>query len=158
MSSTSAENDHVHIDTQSPAVYQAQIAVAKAIRHEAREVGFDRRFVELINVRVSQINRCAYCLDVHVAAALAAGETQQRLAVLPAWRETTLFSDREVAALTLAESVTTLPDARAQESDYSFARRFLSEREMSAVSWIAVTMNAFNRISIVSHHPVRPKP
>ncbi|MDT2004722.1 carboxymuconolactone decarboxylase family protein [Rhodococcus opacus] len=156
MSSTSAENDYVHIDRQSPAVYQAQIAVAKAIRHEAREAGFDRRFVELINVRVSQFNRCAYCLDVHVAASLAAGETQQRLAVLPAWRETTLFSDREVAALTLAESVTTLPDAHSQEADYAFARRFLSAQEMSAVSWIAVTMNAFNRISIVSHHPVRP--
>ncbi|WP_370181675.1 carboxymuconolactone decarboxylase family protein [Rhodococcus wratislaviensis] len=157
MSSTAPETEYVHIDKQSPAVYQAQIAVAKAVRHATTAAGMDRRFVELINVRVSQINRCAYCLDVHVAAALAAGETQQRLAILPAWRETTLFSDREVAALTLAESITALPDAQTQETDYAFARRFLSEQEISTVSWIAVTMNAFNRISIVSRHPVRPK-
>lgn len=57
----------------------------------------------------------------------------------------------------MAESITTLPDAHTQETDYAFARRFLSEQEISTVSWIAVTMNAFNRISIVSRHPVRPK-
>lgn len=148
--------ERVPIDKQSRSVYRSQVGVAKAARETAREAGLDRSLVELINVRVSQINGCAYCLDVHVREALKGGESTQRLAVLPAWRETTLFSDKERAALTLAESITTLPDAHAQERDYAFAREHLSPDELSAVSWVAITMNAFNRISIVSRHPVLP--
>lgn len=147
----------VPIDKTHPAVYQAQLGVAKAARHATGDVGLDRRFVELLNVRVSQINRCAFCLDVHVGAALAAGESTQRIAVLPAWRETELFDPRERAALTLVESITTLPDAHAQERDYEYAHSILSDDEISAVSWVAVAMNAFNRLSIVSGHQVRPK-
>ncbi len=115
-----------------------------------------RALVELINIRISQINGCAYCLDTHVSAALRYGEDAQRIAVLPAWRDTTLFTAKERAALTLAESVTTLPDARTQEQDYTDAREHLTADELAAASWIAITMNAFNRISIVSRHAVRP--
>ena len=95
-------------------------------------------------------------LDTHVTAALRYGETPQRIAVLPAWRDTTLFTGMERAALTLAESVTTLPDARTQEQDYNDPRAHLTIEQLSAASWIAITMNAFNRISIVSRHAVRP--
>jgi AhpD family alkylhydroperoxidase len=114
--------------------------------------------VELINIRISQINGCAYCLDVHVGDAMRHGETAQRIAVLAAWRDTTLFTGKERAALILAESVTTLPDARTQEQDYSDARKHLTVDELSVVCWIAITMNAFNRISIVSRHAVRTDP
>lgn len=153
----SAVRHRVSIDKAHPAVYEAQLGVAKAVRHATGEAGFDRRTVELLNVRISQINRCALCLDVHVGAALAAGEATQRIAVLPAWRETGLFTQRERAALTLAESITLLPDAHAQERDYDYARSILTDEEMSAVSWVAVAMNAFNRLSIVSAHPVRAR-
>ena len=146
----------VPIDKQDRAVYLAQINVAKAVRQAGQDAGLDRGLVELINIRVSQINGCAYCLDTHVTAALRYGETAQRIAVLPAWRDTTLFTGKERAALTLAESVTTLPDARTQEQDYTDARAHLTIEELSAVSWIAIAMNAFNRISIVSRHAVRP--
>lgn len=153
----SAVEHRVLLDKVHPAVYQAQLDVAKAVRHAAGDVGFDRKFVELLNVRVSQINRCAFCLDVHVVAALAAGESMQRVAILPAWRETALFTVREQAALTLVESITTLPDAHAQERDYEYARSILSGEEFSAVSWIALAMNAFNRLSIVSAHQVKAR-
>lgn len=156
-SEASAAGRRVPIDKAHPAVYQAQLGVAKAVRHATAEVGFDRRTVELLNVRISQINRCAFCLDVHVGAALAAGESTQRIAVLTAWRETSLFSPREQAALTLAESITTLPDAHTQERDYEYAHSILSDDEISAVSWVAVAMNAFNRLSIVSAHQVRAR-
>lgn len=146
----------VRVDKQTPKVYRAQVAVATAIRQAAKDAGLDRTLVELINIRVSQINGCAYCLDVHVKAAVAAGESARRLAVLPAWRETALFSDRERAALTLAESITTLPAAETQERDYAASSQILSADELSAVSWIAITINAFNRISIVSRHEVTP--
>jgi AhpD family alkylhydroperoxidase len=147
----------VLIDKHDPEVFKAQVAVAKAVRAATHDAGMDRRFVELVNVRVSQMNRCAYCLDVHGAAALAAGESTQRLSVLPAWRDTTLFTERERAALTLAESLTTLPDSARQDRDYALARKVLSDREISALSWVAIAMNTFNRISIVSRHAVRPQ-
>jgi len=147
----------VSIDRQHRQVYRAQLEVAKAVRTATEDAGLTRTLVELLNIRVSQINGCAYCLHVHVRAALAGGETAQRLAVLPAWRDTTLFTARERAALTLAESVTTLPDDRIQEQDYAEAAQHLTEDELSAVSWVAIAMNSFNRLSIVSRHLVRPQ-
>jgi len=154
---TAGDGTRVPIDKQTPQVYRAYIEVAKAVRRATRDVGLDRTLVELVNVRVSQINGCATCLNRHVADAIAAGESTQRLAVLPAWRDTTLFSNKEQAALTLAESITTLPDARTQDQDYADARRHLSAEELSAIAWVAVTINAFNRISIVSRHTVTPE-
>ncbi|GAA2425242.1 carboxymuconolactone decarboxylase family protein [Streptomyces macrosporus] len=144
----------VWIDKQSPRAYRALNEAARAVRETAAEAGLDRFLVELVNIRVSQLNGCAYCLHVHVRAALRRGETTQRIAVLPAWRDTDLFTDKERAALALAESVTTLPDARVQDQDYAEAARHLTAEEISAVAWIAITMNAFNRLSIVSRHPV----
>jgi AhpD family alkylhydroperoxidase len=152
------QDRRVPIDKESRAAYLAQIEVAKAVRKAGEGAGLDRTLVELVNIRVSQINGCAYCLDVHVRDALEHGEAPQRLAVLPAWRDTTLFTSKERAALTLAESVTTLPDARTQDQDYADAREHLNAEQLSAVSWIAITMNAFNRVSIVSRHAVRADP
>jgi AhpD family alkylhydroperoxidase len=108
-------------------------------------------------VRISQLNGCAYCLDLHVKEAVEAGETHQRLAVLPAWRDTSLFTEKERAALALVETITELPGHNVQEHEEGFARKHLTEEEFSVVSWLAITMNAFNRISITSHHPVRRK-
>jgi AhpD family alkylhydroperoxidase len=144
----------VRIDKQHRAVYRAQLEVAKAVRTAAEVAGLDRTLVNLLNIRLSQLNGCAYCL--HVREARVDGETEQRLAVLPAWRDTTLFTAAERAALTLAESLTTLPDSRTQDRDYAEAAEVLTEEQLSAVSWITIAMNSFNRLSIVSRHPVRP--
>ncbi|MGN9813635.1 carboxymuconolactone decarboxylase family protein [Micromonospora sp. BQ11] len=148
----------VRIDKRHPQTYRAQLEVARSVRAAVADAGLDRTLVELVNIRVSQINGCAYCLDIHVRDALANGETTQRLAVLPAWRDTTLFTDAERASLTLAESLTALPDARTQELDYAEAARHLTPNQLSALSWVVITMNAFNRISIVSRHEVRSQP
>ncbi|MQY14531.1 hypothetical protein SRB5_46990 [Streptomyces sp. RB5] len=145
----------VFVDKQSPEAYRALRATADAVRDTAAAAGFDRRFVELLNLRVSQLNACAYCLNTHTRAALRAGETVQRLGVLAAWRDTGLFTPRERAALALAEATTHPADATAQEAAYAEARAVLSDTEISAVIWIAITMNAFNRVSVMSKHPVR---
>ena len=145
----------VFVDKQSPAAYQAFRQAAEAVRATAADAGLDRRLVELVNIRVSQLNGCAFCLSLHTRAALRAGETSQRLGVLPAWRDTELFSPRERAALALAEATTDPRDAVAQETAYAVARRALDEDEISAVIWVAIAMNAFNRVSILSKHPVR---
>ncbi|WP_016691917.1 carboxymuconolactone decarboxylase family protein [Rhodococcus rhodochrous] len=153
---TTATPTRISIDKQNRPVYRAQVAVAVAVRDAVAQAGLDRTLVELVNIRVSQINGCAYCLDVHTRDALDGGETPQRLAVLPAWRETDLFTDRERAALTLAETVTTLPAPEQQDRDTANARSHLTDDQLSAIVWVAVAMNAFNRISILSRHRVRP--
>ncbi|MFJ5228359.1 carboxymuconolactone decarboxylase family protein [Kitasatospora sp. NPDC088391] len=132
------------------------LGTAEAVRVAAAEAGIERRLVELINLRVSQLNGCAYCLDVHTKAALKEGETVQRLGVLAAWRETGLYDERERAALALAEATTHPADATAQEAAYARARTVLGDEQISAVIWVAIAINAFNRVSILSKHPVRP--
>jgi AhpD family alkylhydroperoxidase len=145
----------IFIDKQSPKAYHALVQISEAVRAVAAEAGLDRTAVELINLHVSQINGCAYCLDVHTRAALRAGETTQRLGVLAAWRDTRLFTPAERAALALAEATTEPADTAAQESAYATARDILTDDQISAVIWVAVTINAFNRVSIMSKHPVR---
>ncbi|MEU9284351.1 carboxymuconolactone decarboxylase family protein [Streptomyces sp. NPDC048275] len=160
MSDTTAApaSRRVFIDKQSPKAYHALVETAEAVRVVAAEAGLDRSLVELVNLRVSQINGCAYCLDVHTRAALRAGETTQRLGVLAAWRDTELFTERERAALALAEATTEPANAVAQEGAYDAARQVLNDDEISAVIWVAITINAFNRVSILSKHPVRGMP
>ncbi|MFD4532914.1 carboxymuconolactone decarboxylase family protein [Kitasatospora sp. NPDC058397] len=148
----------VFIDKQSPQAYRALRATAEAAGAGAAEAGLDRRVVELVNLRVSQINGCAYCLNVHTRAALQAGDTAQRLGTLPAWRDTELFTPQERAALALAEVTTDPSDAVAQEAAYGVAREVLTDDQISAVIWVAIAINAFNRVSILSKHPVRPIP
>lgn len=145
----------IYLDKQSPKAYHALLQTSEAVRATAAEAGLERTAVELVNLRVSQLNGCAYCLDVHTKAALRAGEDTRRLGVLAAWRDTDLFSPLERAALALAEATTLPCDAAAQEAAYADARRTLTEDQISAVIWVAVTINAFNRVSILSKHPVR---
>jgi len=147
---------HVHIDQQTPDAYHAMVTVATAVSKSAREAGLTRSLTELVNVRVSQLNGCASCLEVHNARAAAAGVTDKQLACLSVWRETELFDDREQAALRLAEITTTLPDHDTAEREYARAREVLTDDELSAVIWVATAINAFNRVSILSRHPVRP--
>ncbi|WP_411977108.1 carboxymuconolactone decarboxylase family protein [Streptomyces solicathayae] len=151
-------NGRVYLDKQSPAAYRALVETSDAVRATAAEAGLDRILIELVNLRVSQLNGCAFCLDVHTRAALRAGETTRRLGVLAAWRDTELFTARERAALALAEATTHPAEALAQERAYEAAREVLGDDEISAVIWVAITINAFNRVSILSKHPVRETP
>ncbi|WP_282694624.1 carboxymuconolactone decarboxylase family protein [Streptomyces sp. CC208A] len=150
-----AAGQRIHLDKQTPDAYRAFVQAAKAVRAAGEAAGLDRILVELVNLRVSQLNGCAYCLDVHTRAALRAGETPRRLGVLAAWRDTELFTPRERAALALAEATTHPADADAEERAYAEAREVLDDAELSAVAWAAITINAFNRVSVLSKHPVR---
>ncbi|MGX1268472.1 carboxymuconolactone decarboxylase family protein [Streptomyces phaeoluteigriseus] len=145
----------IFIDKQSPKAYHALLQTSEAVRATAAEAGLERTVVELVNLRVSQLNGCAFCLDLHTKAALRAGDSSRRLGVLAAWRDTRLFSPLERAALALAEATTFPADAGAQEAAYADAREVLTEDQISAVIWVAVTINAFNRVSVMSKHPVR---
>ena len=156
MDTTEPGLPHVHIDKQSPHAYRALVAVATAVTKTAAEAGLPPALVELINTRVSLINGCPSCLEIHHRRAVKAGVTDKQLATLPAWRDTELFTEQERAALRLAEITTTLPDHDTAEREYARARAVLSDDELSAVIWVATAINAFNRVSILSRHPVRP--
>jgi AhpD family alkylhydroperoxidase len=147
----------VLLDKQDTQAYEALLSTSRAVRESAAAAGLERRLMELVNLRVSQINGCAFCLDVHTRAALKDGESTRRLSVLSAWRTTELFTPEEQAALSLAEAATRLEGADSEEAAYAFAQQHLSPEQVSAVAWAAITMNAFNRLSILSRHPVRPR-
>ena len=113
----------------------------------------------LVELRVSQINGCVYCVDLHSREARQAGEDQQRLDVLPVWRESPFFSDRERAALGWAESVTLVPETGVPDAIYEVARAAFSEKELVDLTLIVAMMNAWNRLAIsFRHKPARRSP
>lgn len=150
----SEPNDRVWVDKKHPAVFRALAATAAEVRRAAAAAGIERRLIELINLRVSQISGCPYCLDVHQHAGLGAGLSAQEIAVLPAWRRGGTYSAADRAALGLAEAVATLPDEHQLDAEYAAAREQFSEEQISVIVWVAVTIGAFNRVSILSAHPV----
>ncbi|KRE89647.1 carboxymuconolactone decarboxylase [Frateuria sp. Soil773] len=120
------------------------------IGQQIRERGkLDPRLVELVLMRCSQINGCAYCLDMHSKDARAAGETEQRLYLLPAWRETTLYSESEQAALAYAEELTDLPSRESvPDALYDQLRQHFDEAAVVDLTLLVVTINSWNRINI----------
>lgn len=144
-----------NITTHEPDLYKAAIAMAEQAEAAALDAGLSGRLVELVRIRVSQLNGCAFCLRAHTNDALAKNETPERLAVLPAWRETSYFSEIERDALALAEQVTRIADAPAPDA-VGAASSPLTAAQAAAVAWVAITINTFNRIAITSHYAVKP--
>jgi len=145
----------IALNKQSASVYRAYLDAAAEVRARAEEAGLSRTVLELVNLRVSQINGCAFCLNLHSKALLETGDTVQRIAVLPAWRDTQLFSDTERAVLELAEAVTWISDTHLDDDEYALLREHLTDDQVSLLIWSAITINAFNRVSIMSRYPVR---
>ncbi len=108
----------------------------------------EQKLLHLIYYRVSQINGCAYCLDMHSKDLLAIGDTAQRLLVLDAWREAPLYSDRECAALQWAEAVTKITNGEVSDEDYETARTQFTEEELIDLTLAITTINSYNRINI----------
>lgn len=103
---------------------------------------------ELIKLRVSQINGCAYCIDMHWKDARAAGETEQRLYSLPAWRESPYYSERERGGLLLAEELTRIADRPVPDNVHRKVRDQFDEREFGDLAWVIAAINAWNRVNI----------
>lgn len=118
-----------------------------------RRAGLDHSLIELVKIRISQINGCGYCIDMHTKDARAAGESEQRLHLLSAWREASIYSERERAALAWAESVTRLVDQRVPDEIYECARQSFSEQELSALTLLVVEINGWNRFAIAFRYP-----
>jgi AhpD family alkylhydroperoxidase len=133
-----------------PAVYRAVSALDRAAAKESDDAGIDQRLRELIRIRASQLNGCAYCIDMHTKDARAAGETEQRIYALPAWRETPFFDARERAALAFTETVTLVADTHVPGADYAAVLAEFSPAEVAALLSVIVAINSWNRIAVTS--------
>jgi AhpD family alkylhydroperoxidase len=141
--------------TRRIAYYQVAPDAVKALsvtRPYIESSGIEPRLRALVELRVSQINGCAYCVDMHSREARQAGETQQRLDCLPVWRETSFFDDRERAALAWAESVTLVSQTGVPDSVYDEAQKHFSEKGLVDLTLIVAVMNAWNRMAISFRH------
>jgi len=135
---------------RSPGFLRALIALDRAATRELDLAGIDPRVRELIRIRASQLNGCAYCIDMHTKDARAIGETEQRIYALPAWRETPFFTDRERAALAFTESVTLLAETHVPDEAYAAVAAEYSEQEVAALVSLIVMINAWNAVGVAT--------
>ena len=143
----------MNYQTAAPDVMTAMIGLETYLaRQSRREDGVDKPLMELVKIRVSQINACAFCIDMHTKDARALGETEQRIYALSAWRETPFFTDRERAALAWAEANTLLPQGVSQQL-FEEVREYFTEAQLTNLTLAIVTINAWNRFG-VSFAPV----
>src|SRR5438046_83725 len=128
----------------SPAAYHAMLALEMFVKKSKLEPSL----IELVKMRASQINGCAYCLDMHSKDARAEGESEQRLYLLNAWREAPFYSDRERAALAWTEAVTLVAEDHVPDEVYDEARKQFSEEELANLTFALFAINAANRLNI----------
>lgn len=108
----------------------------------------DHKLLELVKIRASQINGCAYCLDMHTKDARAIGESEMRIYLLAAWRETSFYTDRERAALAWCEALTLLPESGAPDEVYEEVERLFTPQEITELTLAIVVINSWNRLSV----------
>ena len=130
--------------TAAPDAMKALVAVETYIQ----QCGLEKSLIELVKMRASQINGCAYCLSVHSHDARRDGETEQRLYVLPAWRETQFFTPRERAALAWTEALTLVAETHAPDADYEETHRNFEGKELADLTVLVGMINLWNRLAI----------
>ena len=136
--------------TVSPGALRAQLGLETFVRQS----GLEHSLLELVKLRASYINGCAYCVDMHTKDARKAGETEQRIYAVPVWRETPFFTTRERAALAWTESVTDLPRTGAPDDVFEEVARHFTDEELVALTMAIVTINGWNRIAVAFRAPV----
>jgi len=133
----------------APAGYQAMQAL-ESFLHAS---GLEKSLIHLVKLRVSQINGCAFCIDMHWKDLRALGETEQRLYSLDAWHECPWYSERERAALRWAEAVTRLADGHVSDDVYLEVNRQFDDKDLASLTFVVATINAWNRLSIAARTP-----
>jgi AhpD family alkylhydroperoxidase len=150
MTTTAEKTGRINMTRVSPEVYKAVIAL-----NEAAAKDIDGDLAELIKIRASQMNHCAFCLDMHTTGARKRGISEQKLALLPAWEEAAgIFTEQEQAALALTEEMTDLTRRHVSDEVYGRAAAAFTERELGQVIAMALTINAWNRIGVTTRLPL----
>jgi AhpD family alkylhydroperoxidase len=148
-------SERLNLGKSAADLYQAVVALDRLVSRNLTNAGLAEGFSHLLRLRASQINGCAFCVRLHARDALANGESSDRLAVLAVWRETDYFTLKERAALQLVEAITLISDAQLPDTIYEQAEENLSKDEISAIEWLAVVINTWNRIAIASRYSVK---
>src|SRR4051794_21407046 len=130
------------VDELTPSLYQAMEALEKAVRATSLEASLK----ELVRTRASQLNGCAYCVDLHTGDARKAGEDDRRLLLLPVWREAPFFTARERAALALTEAMTRLAGNEVSDAVFAAAAEHFTEVQLAELIWVVTVINAWNRL------------
>lgn len=144
----------VNLSKSAPSAYALVSELDRRITEDLSKAGVSEGFSHLLRLRVSQINRCGYCIRLHARDALRHGESLDRVALLVAWGETSLFTERERVAIQLVESITLVNSGHIPNDTLRKAAPILNVEEISAVGWLAILMNSWNRIAIASRYPV----
>jgi AhpD family alkylhydroperoxidase len=140
---TTFEEPRLELARQGRAVYQAMVAFDGAIE-------LDSSLRDLVSLRASILNGCAYCVDMHTLDARARGESEQRLYAVAAWHEAPFFSQRERAALQLADAMTLIADSHVPREAFETAREHFKDEELTQLIWAITAINAWNRVAITS--------
>ena len=152
MTTTAQSKSRIDINRDARELYRAYLGLDRAVSESV----LPRELAELVRIRASQINGCAYCIDMHTRDALAGGDSQQRLFATGAWRESPLFSNRERAALALTEAVTLIADGRGLDEAYEQAADHFAADELAALLYTIVTTNGWNRLAVTTHMVFEP--
>lgn len=140
---------HINYSKIAPGAYHAMLELENYVKQS----GLEAPLLELVKIRASQINGCAYCLDMHTKDARAEGESEQRLYCLSAWRETPFYIDRERAALAWAEAVTKISEGPVPDEVFEQAKAQFSKKELVDLTMAVITINDWNRLAISFHTP-----
>jgi AhpD family alkylhydroperoxidase len=135
--------------------YQHLLGLHRTVEKAAADAGLDQRLLELVKIRASMLNGCAFCLDMHARDARRLGESERRIYLLGAWRETELFNEQERAALALTDAMTRLAETQdVSDEVYQEATRVFTEEQYRVVAWAITVINAFNRLGVTSRKPL----
>lgn len=145
-----AAKQRIDYQSAAPGGFEALLSLEKYVRQS----GLETSLLQLVKARASQLNGCAYCLDMHTKDALADHENEQRLLLLPVWREAPCYSDRERAALAWTEAVTLISQNEIGDELYAGVRRYFSEKEVVDLTYAIVAINGWNRLAISTRAPV----
>ena len=150
MTTTTDLDPRLDFDKHAGAFAKAMAHLDNVATRELDRVDFDHRLRELVRIRASQLNGCAYCVDMHSKDARAVGETEQRVYTLPAWREAPFYSDRERAALAFTEAVTLVADTHVPRAAYDAVAEHFTPDEVAALLSLIVVVNAWNMLSVAT--------
>lgn len=146
----------INLGQSAPELYKKVAELDALAMQKVQEAQLNEGFAHLLKLRASQINQWAFCIRMHAQNALKTGESAERIALLNAWRETEYYDQAERAALALIEAITLIAVDQVPDAIYEDALPFLTDAQISAIEWLAIVINAWNRIAISSRYSVKP--
>jgi AhpD family alkylhydroperoxidase len=147
--------NRINLGKTNPNMFDKVIELKNEVKLLMNKANIEEGFSHLLLLRASQINGCAFCLRMHTKDAVSCGESIERISVIPTWRETQYFNEKERASLALIEAISNISQGQVPHEVYEDATKVLNEDEIVAVEWSAIVINTLNRIAITSRYEVK---